>query len=340
MAQILKQSTAIDVRLGPFVDVGDGFTPETGVTIAASDEAEILKVNGAATVAMTGTLAAVTGCDGWYDYTVATGDVDTVGDMTIVMQDDSVYLPVFARFQVVETEVYDDLFADAAVGYLKPVTGGNDLDVTATGAAGIDWANVENPTTALDLSGTDIQLVDTCTANTDVRGTDNAALASVVGALADAAAVDDPTSADTVMQYLKQLVNVLVGTDGIGTWDAAAAPANAVNISEALRAVYDDTNSLDATKIPDTISLANINAEVDTALDTTIAELSQGVPTATPTVRTALMLLYMALRNKLDVATSATDTLEIHNDAGTRITQKLLTDDGSDYSEAKMTSGA
>jgi hypothetical protein len=83
-----------------------------------------------------------------------------------------------------------------------------------------------------------------------------------------------------------------------------------------------------------------INAACDAALDTAISELAQGVPTATPTVRTALMLMYMALRNKLDVATSGTDTLEIHKDDGTRIAQKLLTDDGSDYSEAKMTSGA
>lgn len=104
--------------------------------------------------------------------------------------------------------------------------------------------------------------------------------------------------------------------------------------------ILSDTTVLVDTRIPDTISLANINAEVDTALDTAISELSQGVPTATPTVRTALMLMYMALRNKLDVATVATDTLEIHSDDGTRIAQKLLTDDGSDYSEAKMISGA
>lgn len=107
-----------------------------------------------------------------------------------------------------------------------------------------------------------------------------------------------------------------------------------------IAAILVDTGSLNDTKIPDTISLAAINAEVDTALDTAISELSQGVPTATPTVRTALMLMYMALRNKLDVQTSGTDALEIHNDAGTRIAQKLITDDGSDYSEAKAISGA
>jgi len=50
--------------------------------------------------------------------------------------------------------------------YRIKLTAGNTLDVTATGGGGIDWANVENPTTALDLSGTDIQLVDTVTTYT------------------------------------------------------------------------------------------------------------------------------------------------------------------------------
>lgn len=52
--------------------------------------------------------------------------------------------------------------------YRSKITAGNTLDVTATGAAGIDWANVENPTTALDLSGTDIQSADTVTTATNL----------------------------------------------------------------------------------------------------------------------------------------------------------------------------
>lgn len=48
-----------------------------------------------------------------------------------------------------------------------PTVSGRSLDVTATGAAGIDWGNVENPTTAVDLSGTDIQLADTTTTVTN-----------------------------------------------------------------------------------------------------------------------------------------------------------------------------
>lgn len=47
--------------------------------------------------------------------------------------------------------------------YLKPTTAGRTLDVTATGAAGMDWGNVENQSTSVDLSSTDIQLCDTTT---------------------------------------------------------------------------------------------------------------------------------------------------------------------------------
>ena len=107
---ILRQSTAIDIRMGPFVDAADGVAPETGITLGAADQAEVLKENGAATVAMAGTFAAVTGADGWYDYTVAAGDVDTVGEVVFVVQDASVCLPVFVRGYVVEESIYDSLY--------------------------------------------------------------------------------------------------------------------------------------------------------------------------------------------------------------------------------------
>ncbi len=88
-------------------------------------------------------------------------------------------------------------------------------------------------------------LADTTGLNGDVmRGTDNASLASVVGALADAASADEVTSADTLMQYIKQLINILVGAPGIGTLKAAAAPASGVSLSEMIRAIYDDSNEL------------------------------------------------------------------------------------------------
>ena len=139
MAQVLRQSTAIDGRLGPFVDVGDAFTPETGVTIAASDEAEILKANGAASVAMAGALVAITNCDGWYDYTFSITDTDTVGTLDVVMQDDDVYLPVFARFQVITQAAFDAIYAAAAEGPLQGTTAGRTLDIAVTGEVALDF---------------------------------------------------------------------------------------------------------------------------------------------------------------------------------------------------------
>lgn len=90
-----------------------------------------------------------------------------------------------------------------------------------------------------------------------------------------------------------------------------------------------------------TTQKADVNTEVLDVMDVdTFTELSQGVPSATPTHRAALMLIYMALRNRLDVDTAGgTDHKEIYNDANVVITKKVLTDDGSTYREDKMITG-
>jgi hypothetical protein len=58
---------------------------------------------------------------------------------------------------------------------LAPTTAGRDLDVSAGGEGGVDWANVGSPTTAVDLSGTTIKTtqkvdVDTIKTNPVVNG--------------------------------------------------------------------------------------------------------------------------------------------------------------------------
>jgi hypothetical protein len=82
--------------------------------------------------------------------------------------------------------------------YRPETTEGNTLDVTSTGAGGIDWGNIENKTTANDLSGTDIQLCDTITTytgNTKQTGDNYARLGAPAGASvsADIAAIEAQT---------------------------------------------------------------------------------------------------------------------------------------------------
>lgn len=85
---------------------------------------------------------------------------------------------------------------DASVGAyqsgltpLQPTTSGRTLDVTAAGNAGIDWANIENPTTAVNLSATNIdvdQVIASVSGNVggNVTGSVGSVLGSVAGSVA------------------------------------------------------------------------------------------------------------------------------------------------------------
>lgn len=48
------------------------------------------------------------------------------------------------------------IYTRPTTGWLAPTTAGRTLDVSAGGEAGIDWANIGSPTTAVNLSGTNI----------------------------------------------------------------------------------------------------------------------------------------------------------------------------------------
>ncbi len=121
-----------------------------------------------------------------------------------------------------------------------------------------------------NLTLSDDARIDTAQINAEV----DTALAAVVGTLADAAAIGDPTSADTVMQYVKQLINVLVGTAGIGTFPASAAPANGINLAEVLRAVYDDSNELQGDWVN--------TGRLDTILDNIEVDTGTSIPALLP----------------------------------------------------------
>jgi hypothetical protein len=160
-------------------------------------------------------------------------------------------------------------------------------------------------------------LADTCTTNTDMRGTDNAALASVLGALADAAAAGDPTSADTVVQYLKQIINTLEGAAGIPSFPAESAPGNDVSLAEIIRAIHADVTGLNGSAIP----TANENA--DALLDRNIAGGSSTGRTVTQALR--------ALRNKVAIV-AGTMTVYFEDDSTPSWTAAVVTTAGNPIS--------
>lgn len=106
-----------------------------------------------------------------------------------------------------DTTILLRLYAVDIDDLVRSTTPANALDVSATGEAGIDWANVGGQATSVDLSATAINLCDTVTTNTDMRGTDSAALATVCTEtrLAELDAANIPTDLSTITAYVDEL---------------------------------------------------------------------------------------------------------------------------------------
>src|SRR3990167_2830085 len=138
MTLVLRQSTSVVVSFGPFVDKTDGVTPEVGL-VSAIDHATtgilLSKNGGALTIRSQAVTASTYDAYGMYRVTLSTTDTNTVGTLRMAFIETATCLPVWQDFQVVEEEVYDDLYTASAVGYLKPATAGRDLVVDAQGLA-------------------------------------------------------------------------------------------------------------------------------------------------------------------------------------------------------------
>lgn len=78
---------------------------------------------------------------------------------------------------------------------------------------------------------------------------------------------------------------------------------------------------------------SEINAELlDVVSEDVISELSS-VPDAEPTMRQAIMLVYMWLRNN---STATANSRTLRNSAGTAIATATLSDDGSTFQQGKL----
>jgi hypothetical protein len=145
---ILKQSTAVDVLIGPFVDVTDGITGETGESPSVK-----LSKNGQALGAKNDATTPVSDADGYYNCELDVTDTDTVGTMVLTVAATATAAPVRHEMQVVEELVYVDLYAASASGIsdIKAETVLILADTAEIGAAGIGLTNVKLPEDGLDL---------------------------------------------------------------------------------------------------------------------------------------------------------------------------------------------
>ncbi len=130
MTMWLKQSTAVTVKLGPFVDATDGVTAMTALTIAQADIR--LSKNGG-NIAQSNNAAGATHDElGYYDVPLDTTDTNTLGTLWLGASESGA-LPVWQHFMVVPANVWDSLFgADKLQVHVDEMTAGI---ITATGIA-------------------------------------------------------------------------------------------------------------------------------------------------------------------------------------------------------------
>lgn len=121
------------------------------------------------------------------------------------------------------------------------------LNLTASGNIGIDWANVENASSSVDLSSTAINLCDTVTTNTDMRGTDSAYTGTPPTAVQIRQEID--TNSAQLVAIDAEVVAIKAVTDNLPNSGALTSLATAAQISA--------LNNL---------SSADVNAACDTAL--------------------------------------------------------------------------
>src|SRR3990167_5531913 len=282
----IRQGATHKIVVGPVVAVANGYVPVTTLALTTADEAEVIVHDSATVVDISAyTFAAVTTADGYYVLTLQSGISGTVGHMTVLINDDSLCLPVKAEFTVLEEAVYDAFYAASATGV--PAAGALEAtaqsiltDTAVIGAAGAGLpalatqASVNTIDDFLDteiaaiLSDTNAILVDTGTTLqaeldaiqaaviTNAAGVDIAADIIALKAETAAILVDTGTTLDAALAVVDANVDAIlvdtaeIGVAGVGLtavpWNAAWDAEVQSEATDALNA-YDPPTRAEAT---------------------------------------------------------------------------------------------
>lgn len=310
----LKQSTAVTVKLGPFVDSTDGATAETGLTISQADIR--LSKNGG-DIAQTNNAAGATHDElGYYDVPLDATDTGTLGSLKVMVSKAGA-LPVWAEFMVVPANVWDSCF------------GADNLQVDVTQICGAAQSAIDLKDFADTGYDPATHKIEACKANDDMRGTDNAALAAT--ALTNATWTDARAAK---LDNLDAAVSSRLATVDYTAPDNASIAAilsdtgtDGVVVAAGSKTGYELTAAYDAAKTAAqagdamTLTVAERASVADKLLGRSIAGSADGGRTVTSALR--------ALRNKTAVV-AGTLTVYQEDDTTADWTATATTDASAD----------
>ena len=125
MARWLKQSTSVDVPIGPFLDSTDGITAETALTITQPDIR--LKKNGGAWAQKNAAQTLSHEENGFYEVTLDATDTGTLGLLRLAVFETGA-CPVWEDFIVLPANVYESLVTGTE--WLETTTLRNDFVIS------------------------------------------------------------------------------------------------------------------------------------------------------------------------------------------------------------------
>lgn len=131
----LKQSTAVTVCLGPFVDRTDDYTPESGLATNMDGASGILlsKNGGAMALRASGLSSTAYDINGFYRAHLGASDTNTLGDMVVSYTETATTKPRSYEYTIVPANIYDSLVA--GTDNLQVDT--TQINGSASGASGI-----------------------------------------------------------------------------------------------------------------------------------------------------------------------------------------------------------
>jgi len=329
--QFLKQSTAVTVKIGPFIDDTDGKTAETALTISQADVR--LSKNGGDMAQKNDSSDCTHDELGIYNCSLDATDTNTAGRLQLFVHKSGA-LPVWHEFMVLPANVYDSFFGSDKL----------EVDVVQIGGA------TQSATDLKDFAdeGYDpaTHKIEACKSNDDMRGTDNAALASVCteSRLAELDAANIPSDLDAVKAKTDKL-QFNAANDIKATLDGEK-----VTLSDATEAQIDaieaDTNEIQS-KLPDEnimgssvktskddeidaikaktdnlkdswndLSAAEVNAEVDAALADIKLDHLIAVAESNEPVNNSIIAKLASKNGTWSSFDKSTDSLEAIRDRG------------------------
>lgn len=215
---------------------------------------------------------------------------------------------------------------------LKPTVAARTLDVSATGEAGLDWANIGSPTTAVNLSATNIDVDQVVASVSGAVGSVTGAVGSVtgnvggnvngsVGSVASGGITATSIAADAIgaSELAADAVTEIAGA----VWAVATRElTSGANIALAKGVGVTGFNDLDAAGVRGAVGLASAN------LDTQIA----AVQSDTNDIQTRIPAALVSGRIDASVGAMAANTLTasaLASDAVTEIQTGLSTLDAA-----------